>query len=89
MKPHGNHHNPKRLTRARALNINATVGALSFFFDTMRLHVHDWRVGVIRRVNCLEGDQQRVGMPLLGATAVRVTFSQNAARSEPAVQHRV
>lgn len=47
--------------------------------------IRDWRVGVVRRVNRLEGDQQRVGMQLLGTTAVRVLLSQNAARSVPAV----
>ena len=47
--------------------------------------IHEWRIGVIRRVNRLDGDQQRVGVQLLGTTAELVTLSQKAARSEPAI----
>lgn len=50
----------------------------------------DWRIGVIRRVNLLEGNQQRVGVQLLGSGAALVTLRQQESRpgtksAEPAV----
>jgi hypothetical protein len=50
----------------------------------------DWRIGVVRRVNRLEGEQQRVGVQLLGSGAALVMLRQKASRAsaksaEPAV----
>ncbi len=42
----------------------------------------EWRMGVIRRVNRLDGDQQRVGVQMLGTDAVLVGLSQNETRSD-------
>ncbi len=59
--------------------------------------IREWRIGVIRRVNRLEGNRQRVGVQLLGSGAALVTlvqkvFSPDAsaaadvpAKAEPAV----
>jgi hypothetical protein len=42
--------------------------------------IRDWRIGVIRRVNRMDGDQQRVGVQLLGGDASLVSLSQADAR---------
>ncbi len=47
--------------------------------------IHEWRIGVIRRVNRLEGDQQRVGVQLLGTGAELVTLSHKTDSYEPAI----
>ena len=59
--------------------------------------IREWRIGVIRRVNRMEGNQQRVGVELLGGGAELVTLVQKvfspdssasaaaAAKPEPAV----
>jgi hypothetical protein len=42
--------------------------------------IREWRIGVIRRVNRLEGDQQRVGVQLLGSDAALVALTQEDGR---------
>jgi hypothetical protein len=52
--------------------------------------IRDWRVGIIRRVNRLDGNQQRVGVQLIGGKAAlvklaRTTVSPDEALGKPLV----
>ncbi len=44
--------------------------------------IRDWGIGVIRRVNRLDGNQQRVGVQRLGSGAQLVTLEQKSPRAD-------